>query len=243
MTGALLLLVFKHTSNQAAIKRVRAQISASTLALKLFKDSAAVALRAQGRMLWGAFQLFFLAIVPMLVMMVPVVLILGQLSLWYQARPLSVGEEALVWVKVNDFDFLEGRPVNLAPTDAVEVTAGPVRVHSKREIYWNIKAKEPGNHLLEFTTDNGLGPSGTKRLAIGDGFMRLGRLRPGWHWEDVLLNPSEAPFPPGFPIQSIEVDYPARDSWTSGTNSWIIYWFGVSMIAALAARRVLNVNL
>lgn len=241
-TGVLFLFIFKHTSNQRAIKRVRDDISANTLALKLFKDSTAVALRAQGRMLAGAFRLLFLAIVPMLVMIVPVLLILGQLSLWYQARPLRVGEEALVAVKLNDAGQ-DWPKLTLAPTDAVVVLAGPVRVSTEREIYWNIKASKPGNHLLEFTADNGPGPSGTKELAVGDGFMRTSGLRPGWDWEDVLLNPSESPLPASSPIRSIWIDYPERDSWTSGTNWWIGYWFVVSMIAAFAMRRTMNVSL
>ena len=53
VTGVLLLAGFKYTSNQAAIKRVRDQINADLLALKLFKDSARVALEAQGRILRG----------------------------------------------------------------------------------------------------------------------------------------------------------------------------------------------
>ncbi|HMF14070.1 MAG TPA: hypothetical protein VKE94_17260, partial [Gemmataceae bacterium] len=54
VSGVLLLLAFKYTSNQNAIKRVRADIKANLLALKLFKESALVALDAQGRILSGA---------------------------------------------------------------------------------------------------------------------------------------------------------------------------------------------
>ena len=71
VTGVLLLVVFKYTSNQRAIKRVRNDIDANLLALKLFKDSTRVALRAQGRILLGAGRLFVLAVVPMLVMACP----------------------------------------------------------------------------------------------------------------------------------------------------------------------------
>src|SRR5690349_10307266 len=94
VTGVLLLFVFKYTSNQRAIKRVRNDINAHLLALKLFKDSAWVALRAQAHILLGAFSLFCLAVVPILVMLVPVTLLLSQLALWYQYRPLKVGEDA-----------------------------------------------------------------------------------------------------------------------------------------------------
>ncbi len=116
VTGVLLLLVFKYTSNQRAIKRVRDDINANLLALKLFKDSAAVTLRAQGRMIAGGLQLMVLALVPMLVMAVPVLLLLGQLSLWYQSRPLRVGEDAVIRLKLNGerSDFFAGRTASAA---------------------------------------------------------------------------------------------------------------------------------
>ncbi len=76
-----------------------------------------------------------------------------------------------------------------------------------------------------------------KELAIGDGFMRVSIERPGWDWSAILLNPWEEPFRPDDPVQSIAIDYPERSSWTSGTDSWVIYWFVVSMVAALCFRR------
>ena len=76
VTGVLLLAVFKYTSNQRAIKRVRDDIKAHLLVLKLFKDSALVVVRAQGRVFAGAFWLLVFSLVPMAVMLVPVMLIL-----------------------------------------------------------------------------------------------------------------------------------------------------------------------
>src|SRR5262249_9768491 len=96
VTGVLLLVAVKYTSNQRAIKRVRDEVDANLLALKLFKDSTSVTLRSQARIVVGAFRLMLLAIVPMLVMALPVTLLLGQLSLWSQARPLRVDEKAVV---------------------------------------------------------------------------------------------------------------------------------------------------
>ena len=101
-TGVLLLAVFKYTSAQDAIRRVPNHINANLLALKLFKDSAMVSWLAAGSVPYRpAFRLFVLAIVPMLVMAVPVTLLLGQLALWYQARPLRVGEESVITLKLN----------------------------------------------------------------------------------------------------------------------------------------------
>jgi hypothetical protein len=239
-TGVVLLVVFKYTSNQRAIKRVKNDIKANLLALKLFKESASVALRSQGRILVSAFRLLVLSVVPMLVMVVPVCLILGQLALWYQARPLHAGEDAVVTLKLNDIALSSRPDVRLQPTNAVETTIGPVRLLSKREICWNIKACTSGYHRLVFQVGE---QTGEKELAIGDGFMRVSTLRPGWHWCDTLLNPLEKPFGPDSPIRSIEIDYPKRSSWTCGTDSWVIYWFAVSMVAALCLTRVIHVNL
>lgn len=240
VTGILLLLFFKYTSNQRAIKRVRNNINAHLLALKLFKESASVALRAQGRILWGACRLMVLALVPMAIMTVPVCLLLGQLALWYQARPLRPGEEAILTLNLNGNKATPWPTVRLQPTDAVETTLGPVRAFSKRSLSWNIKAgNQTGYHELVFEVD---GQVVKKEVAIGNGFLRVSAQRPGWSWTDALLHPWERPFPADSPVRSIEIAYPHRASWTSGTNYWVIYWFAVSMVAAFAFRRVLNVN-
>jgi hypothetical protein len=240
VTGVLFLAIFKYTSHQRAIKRVKDDIKANLLALKLFKDSAAVALRAQGRILLGAVDLLVLSLVPMLVMLVPVLLILGQLALWYQARPLQVDEEAVLTVKLNGSPETSMPEVRLEPTDAIETTVGPVRVFSQRAICWNIKARTHGYHRLVFQVG---GQTGDKELAIGNGFMRVSTLRPRGDWFDILLNPWEKPLGPDSPIQSIAIDYPKRSSWTSGTDWWVVYWFGVSMVAGFACRGLLNVNI
>ena len=50
------------------------------------------------------------------------------------------------------------------------------------------------------------------------------------------------PFAPDAPVRSIEISYPTRSSWTSGSDHWVIYWFAVSLIAAFCFRRTLGVN-
>jgi hypothetical protein len=239
LTGLLLLVIFKHTSNQRAVRRVRDDVKANLLALKLFKDSTSVTMRAQGALLRGAFRLLRLAVVPMAIMLVPVALLLGQLGAWYQHRPLRVGEGAVVTLKLSGGAEDPWPAVRLEPSEAVEVTLGPIRVLSKREVCWNIGARESGHHRLAFCVG---GEAVDKELAIGEGFMRLSRQRPAWDWSEALLYPCERPFGPGASVQSITIDYPERHSWTSGTDSWVIYWFVASMLAALALRRWLNVE-
>jgi hypothetical protein len=238
-SGVLLLVVFKYTSNQRAVKRARDDINANLLALKLFKDSARVTVLAQGRLVLGAARLLALAVVPMLVMVVPVTLILGQLSLWYQQRPLRAGEEAVVTMTLNGATDTAFPEVRLCRTDGAKPLVGPVRVFSKREVCWSIKAGERGYHRLTFQVGSEVVD---KELAVGDGFMRVSARRPAWAWSDALLYPRERPFPPDSPVRSIEISYPPRPSWASGTSGWLTFWFLVSLAAAFCFRRVLRVN-
>jgi hypothetical protein len=238
-TGILLLIVFKYTSHQQAIRAVRSDIKANLLALRLFKDSPLVAVKAQGAILLGAGRLLVLALVPMLVMLVPVCLILGQLGLWYQVRPMHKGEETVITLRLSGDDDAEWPEVYLQSNAAAEVTVGPVRAQSKREICWNIKARKDGYHRLNFQVG---GQTVEKDFAVGNGLMRVSARRPEWSWEEVLRHPAESPFGPDSPVRSIEVDYPSRPSWTSGTDWWVAYWFVVSMVAALCFRRSLNVH-
>src|SRR5262249_54850919 len=101
VSGLLLLLAFQYTSNQRAIPAVRNDIKPNLFTLKLFRESPWVTLRAQGRVLWGAVRSAALTAVPLLLMALPVGLLLGQLALWYQARPLRVGEETVITMKLN----------------------------------------------------------------------------------------------------------------------------------------------
>ncbi|HVU89622.1 MAG TPA: hypothetical protein VHD36_19995, partial [Pirellulales bacterium] len=73
--------------------------------------------------------------------------------------------------------------------------------------------------------------------------MRVSSLRPDRSLSDVLLYPAEEPFDRNSAIQSIAIDYPTRSSWTSGADTWVVYWFAVSMVFGFAFRRVFNVNM
>jgi len=240
VTGLILLVIFKYTSNQRAIGKIRDDIKANMLAMKLFKDSISVTLHAEVRIFKGAFLLLFHAIGPMLVMVLPVSLLLAQMSLWYQSRPLLPGEAAVMTVKLND--NVEGNwpTVNIEPTSVAEVTIGPVRVFSKREICWEIKALENGKHYITLDVNR---RQIEKELAIGNGFMRVSSTRPACNWANIMMHPAEEPFAPDSLVQSVTIDYPKRLSKTSGADWWLIYFFVASMLIALILRPLVKVRI
>jgi uncharacterized membrane protein (DUF106 family) len=238
--GVLALIVFKYTSNQKAIGRVRDDIKANLLAVKLYQDNFAVAMRSQGRVLTGAFRLLFYSMVPMLVLIMPVCLVLAQMGSWYQARPLQPEDDQVtVQLKMNDTSGTPPR-VMLEPLPAARLLAGPVHVASRGEMYFKLQPLENGNHTLIFHVGDG---RYAKQMVIGTGLMRLSPKRPGAHLGDVLMYPLEKPFASVDPVQSISIAYPARDSKMYGTDWWVVYFFLASMAFAVLCKPLLKVRI
>ena len=180
-----------------------------------------------------------LSLVPMLVMLVPMCLLLAQLALWYQARPLHAGEDAVVTVHLTDLKNRTLPEIRLAADNSVLAMIGPVRVPAKHCVCWNIRPAKPGYHHLNFEV---AGVDYEKELAVGDGFMRTSLKRPGSQWSSVLLHPREEPFNADSPVRSIEIDYPEREGRVAGSRSWLLFWFVVSMVAAFAVKPLLKVH-
>ncbi len=246
LTGILMLIAFKYTSDQKAIKHVRNGIKAELLALSLFKDSVAVSLGSQWRIITGALKLIQLSLIPIGCMVIPVTLLLGQLSLWWQARPLHIGEEVVVTLALQGTARSEWPKIELTSNPGMEVTSGPFRVLSRREMCWELKAHTAGCHQLVFEVD---GRKIQKEIAVGERAMRVSVSRPEWNWSEILLHPAELPFGPIDAVKSIAVQYSPDTVWVTGRyssfvfHSWIVFWFLGSSIAAFCFSGVLKVNL
>ncbi len=238
--GVLLLSVFKSTSNQEAITHIRDDVKANLLAIKLFKDSTFATFNSQIKLLSGSLKLLFYSVIPMMIMIIPVSLILVQLGLWYQFRPITAGDEYII-VKLELNEKSETFPqVILESNPAAEIAAGPVRILSRKEVYWKIKPLENGNHYLTFMVGD---LQLNKSLAVGNHLMRLNPKRPGHDFMDRLLYPLEKPFEKDSIVQSISVEYPERNSRVYGTDCWVLSLFIISMISALIFKPLLNVRL
>ncbi len=240
VTGVLLLIIFKYTSNQRAIGRVKDDIKANMLALKLFKDELSVTFRSQGRVFLGALKLLRYALWPLLVMIVPVSLELAQMGLWYQWRPLQPGEQSLITMRLTGDPKVAMPPVRIVSLPGAEVTIGPVRIRSKREACWEIRARENGRHRIVFEVDS---KRIEKELVVGNGLTRVSAVRPARDWTAILLHPLEKPFARDSLVQSISIDYPSRDSWTSGTDWWLAYFFVASLVFALIFKPLIRVKI
>jgi len=228
--GVPLFVLFKYTSNQRALTRTIDDIKASLLAVRLYKDNIAVTMKSEVRLMRCSVELFVYSLIPVLIMSIPLSLILAQMGLWYQARPLQPGDAPVV-VKLKLNSVSKNWPaVTLDPRPGARVVTGPVRIASREEICWTIEPVQEGTHLLKFQVGD---QQIVKQLAIGRGFMRVSTKRPGTNAADVIMNPLEQPLSAAGTVTSISIAYPERKSFVYGTDWWLVYFCVISMISAL----------
>ena len=238
--GVLLMLLYKHTSNQKAIARTRDQIKANMLALKLFKDELPVTFKTQARLFLGGIHLLFLSL-PALAIMAPlVIVVLFHLAAYYQQRPLRPGETAVLTVGLTASATADLDRVHIADLPGARVIVGPVHIVSRNEVAWEIQAEQPGRHTINL---NIAGQNVTKQLVIGQGPRKIAPYRPGQRWTSILEHPAEKPLGPADPARFIQLAYPANTGWATGADHWVVTFFILSVVVALAAKGFLKVRL
>lgn len=227
LMGAAMLLVFRYTSNQDAIGRIKDEVKANLLALKLYKDELHVTFLAQRRLFWALARLQRYMLPPVAIMILPMLLVLGQMGTRYQWRPLRPSERTLVKLTIKQG---EHEPVNarLERSDGLAVEVGPVP--GGGQLVWRAHAGRPGRHVLRFHVGEKVVE---KELVVGQGNRRLSAARIGSRWTEQILHPVERRLPSKTGIESIEIDYPENEALLTGTNRWLIYFFVVSMLTAI----------
>jgi len=233
--GAAMLFGFRHLSNQTAITRVKDDIKANLLALKLFKDDLIVTARVQVRLLWAVCRFQRYVLIPVLWMALPMLLAIAQMGLRCQWRPLRVGESTVLKVGLDD-PMSKLSAVTFDAPKGIEVEVGPLPGLS--DLAWKVRADAPGRHVLTIHVD---GSPVEKEVVVGE-VGRVNPLRPGPRWTDQLLYPAETRLPALGQVRFISLEYPPRDSWFYGSDYWALWFFVISMAAALILAPVFKVK-
>lgn len=224
LAGLLMVVAIGRTSNQPAIRRIRDDIRANLLVLRLFKEDLGVAVRAQGRLMWALLRLQGRMLQPIAIMLLPMLLIMAQMSLRYQHRSLRPGETCIVRAKLagpgtarQAFDLHAQGP-------GVAVEVGPIA--GGEDLAWRVRAASAGHHQVILSSG---ATRVVKDVVVGPEQRLVSPVRPGMSWISQLLYPAEPPLPAGLGLRAIEVDYPARVSRFDGADWWLV-WFMVLSI-------------
>ena len=242
LTGLLMLFIFKHTSNQAGIRRVKNKIKAHLLELRLFKDSLPVSLRAQGQIVRANLKYMAYSLRPLMVMFIPLILILVQLNFWFAYDSLQPDQETLLKVKLKEGVSLMDTPVQLEVPSGVAVESPPLRLEESNEINWRIRAMEKGVHELSLTVS---GQDYTKTISIGQ--QQLSKISPlktkRSFWQQ-LLYPVESAFPKDSPLHSVEIVYSSRNMNLFGWRiHWLFVYFALSIVFGFSLKGLFGVEI
>jgi uncharacterized membrane protein (DUF106 family) len=242
LTAFLMLWVFKLTSNQAGIRKAKNAIKAHLLELRLFKDNMRISLRAQGRIVRANMSYIACNAKPMLVMIVPFVLILAQLNLWFGAAPLKPGEVTLVKVKVNHGTDPLALDLAIETSPGLTVETPAVRIADEHEIAWRIRAAAAGPASLTFRL---AGRTIVKPVAVGGApLSKVSTHSVGRSLLKELLYPGENPLPGDLPLTSIEILYPSGGLPLFGSSvNWLVAYFVLSIIFGFAFKGIFKVEI
>lgn len=230
VTGVLAAVVFRFTSDQAAVGRAADEMRAHLLALRLFEDDLHMIAASLGGVLAASGRRIAHSLPPTLVLIVPFLVVLAQLALRFEHGPLAPGRTAVVEVRLapeawrplapqasnNQAARVEtGSPGGRdAPTVAIDPPAGvvvetpPLRDANRASVAWRIRAGADGDSgplLVRLP-----GATASKWIAIGapaSGLQPASLRRATASLWSRLFEPGEPALPGDGPVREIVLHY------------------------------------
>jgi hypothetical protein len=249
ITGVVMLWLFKVTSDQEGIGRIKKKIWARLYEMYLFNRDLGVMIRSQKGLLLANLRYLRYSLKPVVFMIPPIFFILVQLNMRYGMRPLEVGKTATVTVKFHDA-FPQGNPgFALKASRGVKVETLPVRVFdrvaNRKEASWRIRAEEPGEQELTLEIGD---ETITKKLWVGDK-PRPARISNGRYRSSnigqAFLEPAEPAIDPELGIDAITVKHPAASLSFFGfwNTHWLVWFCILSIAVGLALKNKFGVQI
>lgn len=233
--GVLFLYLYGKVSNQTAIRDTKRQIYTLLLEVALFRKDLRVILTSQLGLFKQAFRYLFLAVPPLLVLIIPCLLLLAQLNLYFGNVPLALNQNALITIVSESTSDLFN--VSISAPEELELTPA-LRASSERSIYLRASAHKDGEHemsvrlgdhtILTQPVYSGPRPQALPQISVQDWWLKL--LYPGGSSLSA-------------PITQISIDYPAYHLAFAGLKlHWVLVFFIVSLISGLIASKVMGVE-
>lgn len=241
--GVAMAWVYGLTSSQGRLRVLADRTRAQLAGMRLFGEDALVVLRCQGELLRLTGLRLLHALPPVAVLAVPVLLLLSQLALRYEHRPLEAGNSAVVELCARQGSWEAARAAGLETPPGVVVDTPALRDPVARTVSWRIRMQEAGSGELRFCVGEA---TISKRLAGAAGpadLIAVSARRPGRGLWERLLNPGEPALPADGPARAIVIRYPRRSTpvlWLDWP--WWVTFLVTSILAALLSGRFLRVR-
>ena len=231
--GVVVAILFRMTSNQVKLRRVADLCRAQVLAIKLFKDEPRTMFDALGQLSrYTSLRVWYL-LPSMCIAIVPSVLLLVHLAVWYEYRPLATGESAVVELQLAKSAWAEYQGVVPEVPSQLDLETQSLRDPDESSILWRVRVKEPAPATIRWRLGSDVFD---KQIAVAGAPTALSPVsvrRPGSGWWDRLIHPTETALQPESPLRGIVVHHQHRMTPLWGWN--IPWWTTVLLVSILAA--------
>jgi hypothetical protein len=243
VAGVGMTIVFRYTSNQRALRAVADRARAQLLCMWIFKDDISVGLRCQGTLLKAIGLRLWHSLPPMLVLIVPFVLILTQLALRYEKRPLQRGDSIIATLQLTSEGWSMRDEVRLLAPAGVTVETPSLRDDAEQAFYWRLRLDEPTGEPLQFRVGDYDAEKSLVGIDDADRLCMVSARRPGDGFWDRLWRPGEPGFDADRPVRGIDLRYPRRSTPILGLDiPWWASFVVLSMVTALLVRPFLKIQ-
>jgi uncharacterized membrane protein (DUF106 family) len=229
--GVILVFIYGKVSAQKSIAKVKKKISANILESILFRHDVGVSLSAQGKAMMLALNYAALAIPPLIILLVPVILILGQLFPVFGLHDPQKSSPLIVTAQLTTPDAVkEVRLISSGDKNEEFLSVGATSILEKS---WRIDSLP---EKIIFESKNGaitLPVSGDSRIPGIDSVWMA------WIF-GYLTVPSEL----SNQVKSLHIEFPDRTIYWLGLEwNWIILFFIVSLVAGLVFSRFARIEI
>lgn len=247
LTGILFLYLFKKTSNQTAIKKVRDQMRASMLEIRIFQHDLGVVFRAQGRIFLQTSVYLRYSLVPIVFICIPLIFIVAHFNLYFGYRALKVDEATIISVQLKEGENITAEDFQIIFPSDVAVETPPVFIRSLNRIEWRIRPKSRGIHssFYKFKDNN---KAFMTNLSVSDSVIPVSPVKPSCDIVNIIANPTSSLFDLCYGkssfIQQVRINYPARLGAFFGWNvHWLIPFFILTLIFGYAFKGIMGVEI
>lgn len=238
--GFAMVVVFRYTSNQKAIRAAKDRLKAQLLAVRLFQDQLPVVLRAYVRIFRESARYLRVASKPLLLVIIPITLLIVYLDRYLGATALQPSQSFLLKVRTAMPEAVDQISLHL-PAE-IAVSAPPVHIPAEKEVVWRLVAERKGRYNVNVAA--GDDQMYSKEVVVSDELSRLSpeRVRGPW-WKRFFIS-GEPGLPDASPIEAITVNYPSRNirfAWIEW--NWIVLFFVISLAAGFIFKEVLGIEI
>ena len=239
VVGLLMVVLFGYTSDQKAIGIAKDHLKAYLLAVRLYRDQIPVVMGSYGKILRGTGRYLKLAFKPLLYVIIPITLLMVQIDRYLGATPIPSNAPFLLTVHTTGGDAMNDVTLDLPPE--ITMTAPPVHVPSTNEIVWRLVGSKEGKYEMKIAA---AGQAAAKVVCVGSGLARISTVRLRGHFWERMFSSAEPALPENSPIDSISINYPARNIEIAGYGmNWIWLFFVLSMGAGFIFKEVLGIKI